>query len=282
MFDLSIDNKLRGCDVVKVKIGDVSGGQIRSRAIVIQQKTGRPAQFELLEPAAAFWSGSNAAAARSTNSYFQSRIDHGDHISSRQYARLVDEWVTGIGLQSDDYGTHSLAAIHHSLLKIRPVERSLLVAGILPGANLLRRRGKLPRGIECAYALLRVEIGPVRQAPVGDLAGVVATVGDLHAFAPNMHMADARLVLQDCDVLQRRSLYRNEIGEAARRQQANAVAMVDEPRGDGGGATQRLGRSEAQVADEDLQLQRVPFAIGRDREAAVSARHHRHAGSDGS
>jgi hypothetical protein len=52
MFDLSIDNKLRGCDVVKVKIGDVSGGQIRSRAIVIQQKTGRPAQFELLEPAA--------------------------------------------------------------------------------------------------------------------------------------------------------------------------------------------------------------------------------------
>ena len=52
MFGLAIDSKLRGCDVVKVKIGDlVSGGQIRSRAIVIQQKTGRPVQFELLEPA---------------------------------------------------------------------------------------------------------------------------------------------------------------------------------------------------------------------------------------
>ena len=52
MFGLAIDSKLRGCDVVKVKIGDlVSGGQIRSRAIVIQQKTGRPVQFELLEHA---------------------------------------------------------------------------------------------------------------------------------------------------------------------------------------------------------------------------------------
>src|SRR5580692_4207268 len=51
MFDLAIDSKLRGCDVVKVKIGElVSGGQIRSRAIVIQQKTGRSVQFELLEP----------------------------------------------------------------------------------------------------------------------------------------------------------------------------------------------------------------------------------------
>ena len=54
MFDLAIDSKLRGCDVVKIKIGDVvSGGRVRSRAIVIQQKTGRPVQFELLEPARA-------------------------------------------------------------------------------------------------------------------------------------------------------------------------------------------------------------------------------------
>ena len=52
IFDLAIDSKLRGCDVVKVKIGDlVSGGRVRSRAIVVQQKTGRPVQFELLEPA---------------------------------------------------------------------------------------------------------------------------------------------------------------------------------------------------------------------------------------
>jgi site-specific recombinase XerC len=52
MFDLAIGGKLRGCDVVKIKIGDlVSGGRVRSRAIVVQQKTGRPVQFELLETA---------------------------------------------------------------------------------------------------------------------------------------------------------------------------------------------------------------------------------------
>jgi site-specific recombinase XerC len=52
LFDLAIDSKLRGCDIVKIKIGDlVSGGRIRSRSIVIQQKTGRPVQFELLEAA---------------------------------------------------------------------------------------------------------------------------------------------------------------------------------------------------------------------------------------
>ena len=50
LLDLAIDSKLRGCDVVKVKIGDlVSGGRARSRAIVVQQKTGRPVQFELLD-----------------------------------------------------------------------------------------------------------------------------------------------------------------------------------------------------------------------------------------
>ena len=52
LFDLAIDSKLRGCDLVKIRIGDlVSGGRIRQRAIITQKKTGRPVQFELLEPA---------------------------------------------------------------------------------------------------------------------------------------------------------------------------------------------------------------------------------------
>ena len=52
MFDLAIDSKLRGCDVVRIRIGDlISGGRVRARAIVVQRKTGRPVQFELLEPA---------------------------------------------------------------------------------------------------------------------------------------------------------------------------------------------------------------------------------------
>lgn len=54
LFDLAIDSKLRGCDLVQIKIGDLaSGGQIRTRAIVMQQKTGRPVQFELLPDARA-------------------------------------------------------------------------------------------------------------------------------------------------------------------------------------------------------------------------------------
>src|SRR5690606_40585710 len=48
LFDLAIDSKLRGCDLVKLKIGDlVAGSDIRNRALVIQQKTGRPVQFEI-------------------------------------------------------------------------------------------------------------------------------------------------------------------------------------------------------------------------------------------
>jgi integrase len=90
MFDLAIDSKLRGCDVVKIKIGElVSGGRVRSRAIVIQQKTGRPAQFELLESARGSilaWLERRGGAL--DDFVFPSRIDHADHISTRQYARL--------------------------------------------------------------------------------------------------------------------------------------------------------------------------------------------------
>jgi integrase len=103
MFDLAIDSKLRGCDVVKVKIGDlVSGSRVRSRAIVIQQKTGRPVQFELLEPTRGSMLAWLERRRGTLNEFvFPSRIDHADHISTRQYARLVDEWVTGIGLRPD-------------------------------------------------------------------------------------------------------------------------------------------------------------------------------------
>ena len=110
MFDLAIDSKLRGCDVVKVRIGElVNGGQIRSRAIVIQQKTGRPVQFELLESArGSILAWLERRGGTIDEFAFPSRVDHTDHISTRQYARLVDEWVTGIGLRAEDYGTHSL------------------------------------------------------------------------------------------------------------------------------------------------------------------------------
>jgi len=118
LFDLAIDSKLRGCDIVKIKIGElVSGSQIRTRAIVVQQKTGRPVQFELMDDARASllaWLDRRGGA---IDEYaFPSRIDHADHLSTRQYARLVDEWVTGIGLRPEEYGTHSLRRTKASII----------------------------------------------------------------------------------------------------------------------------------------------------------------------
>uniref|UniRef100_UPI000834DB1B tyrosine-type recombinase/integrase n=1 Tax=Erythrobacter sp. CCH5-A1 TaxID=1768792 RepID=UPI000834DB1B len=97
LFDLAIDSKLRGCDLVRMKIGDiVNGGQIRTRAIVMQQKTSRPVQFEILPDARASllaWLGRRGG---TVDDYvFPSRVDRNRHLSTRQYARLVDEWVTG-------------------------------------------------------------------------------------------------------------------------------------------------------------------------------------------
>jgi hypothetical protein len=109
LFDLAIDSKLRGCDLVQMKIGDlVSGGQIRTRAIVMQQKTGRPVQFELLPDARASLLTWLERRGGTVDDYvFPSRVDHNGHLSTRQYARLVDEWVTGVGLMRSDYGrTH--------------------------------------------------------------------------------------------------------------------------------------------------------------------------------
>ena len=110
MFNLAIDSKLRGCDVVKIRIGElVSGGRVRTRATVTQQKTGRPVQFELLEAARASLQAWLEYRGGTIEDYaFPSRLDHARHIGTRQYARLVDEWVTAIGLRREDYGTHPL------------------------------------------------------------------------------------------------------------------------------------------------------------------------------
>ncbi len=118
LFDLAIDSKLRGCDLVRMKIGDiVSGGQIRTRAIVMQQKTSRPVQFELLPDARASLLAWLERRGGTVDDYvFPSRIDHNRHLSARHYARLVDEWVSGVGLTRSEYGTHSLQRTKASII----------------------------------------------------------------------------------------------------------------------------------------------------------------------
>jgi integrase len=94
LFDLAIDSKLRGCDIVKMNIGDiVAGGALRTRATVIQQKTGRPVQFELMTEARNtlhIWLTRRGGAL--DDFIFPSRMNYMGHLSTRQYARLVDEW----------------------------------------------------------------------------------------------------------------------------------------------------------------------------------------------
>lgn len=100
LFDLAIDSKLRGCDLVKLKIGDVvSAGQVRNRATVMQQKTSRPVQFEIMTEARKSLEAWLQRRHGTVQDFvFPSRIDYMGHLSTRQYARLVDEWVTTIGL----------------------------------------------------------------------------------------------------------------------------------------------------------------------------------------
>jgi len=100
LFACAIDAKLRGCDLVKLRVSDVApGGSVRERATIIQQKTGRPVPFEITE---ATRSALNSWLARRGDRHddwlFPSRSRPGDHISTRQYARLVNRWIGMIDL----------------------------------------------------------------------------------------------------------------------------------------------------------------------------------------
>ena len=118
LFNLAIDSKLRGCDLVKIRISDVfNAGVVASRAMVVQQKTGLPVQFEITantRDAIADWI-SNLGSITS-DFLFPSRVAASPHITTRQYARIVDGWVKDIGLDSSAYGTHSLRRTKPTLI----------------------------------------------------------------------------------------------------------------------------------------------------------------------
>jgi integrase len=93
LFNLGIDSKLRACDLVKLRVRDVShGGRVSARAIIMQQKTQRPVQFEITETtrdAIAAWI---SAALKSEDFLFPSRVHASPHLSTRQYAQILDSW----------------------------------------------------------------------------------------------------------------------------------------------------------------------------------------------
>ena len=118
LFNCALDAKLRGCDPVKLRVSNVApGGIMRDRATVIQQKTGRPVPFEITDASRDALSAWLALRGKRANDWlFPSRSRPGDHLTTRQYARLVGEWVAMIELEPRAYGTHSLRRTKVALL----------------------------------------------------------------------------------------------------------------------------------------------------------------------
>ncbi len=118
LFNLAIDSKLRGCDLVALRVLDVAHGtQIAPRAIILQRKTQSPVQFEITEPTRDSLAAWIAKAHLKPEQYlFPSRIHASPHISTRQYARTVDKWVALIGLDPSAYGTHTMRRTKATLI----------------------------------------------------------------------------------------------------------------------------------------------------------------------
>ena len=110
LFNLAIDSKLRGCDLVKLRVRDVmQGSRMLTRTMVMQQKTQRPVQFEITEQTRDTVSAWIAQAQlKPDQCLFPSRVHASDHISTRQYERLLKRWVVSIGLDPAAYGTHTM------------------------------------------------------------------------------------------------------------------------------------------------------------------------------
>lgn len=118
LFNLAIDSKLRGCDLVRLRVSDVCvGGRVQDRATVVQRKTSRPVKFEITEQTrAAIREWLDGTASRRNQYLFPSRLHGRPHISTRQYARIVHRWVERAGLDGAAYGTHSMRRTKAALI----------------------------------------------------------------------------------------------------------------------------------------------------------------------
>jgi integrase len=118
MFNLAIGSKLRGCDVVALKVEDVApNGYAVERATVRQKKTGQPVRFELTEHTRQALDEYIRATGKKADEYlFPSRRNGDRCITTRHYARLVSDWIASIGLDASRFGTHSLRRTKATLI----------------------------------------------------------------------------------------------------------------------------------------------------------------------
>jgi integrase len=117
MFNLAIDSKLRGCDVVALRADDIApSGYSVDRATVRQKKTGRPVRFELTEATRQAVDDYLRATPKKPGDFLFPGRRPGCSMTTRQYARLVAEWIGGIGLDPHLFGTHSLRRTKATLI----------------------------------------------------------------------------------------------------------------------------------------------------------------------
>ncbi|MGB5281990.1 MAG: tyrosine-type recombinase/integrase [Arenicellales bacterium] len=118
LFNMAIDSKLRGCNLVRLRVSDVTqGGKASSRAMVMQKKTGMPVKFEITEHtrnAVEKWI--RVANLHLDQHLFPSRFHQVAHLSTRQYAGIVKFWVSLIDLDPAAYGRHSLRRTKPTLI----------------------------------------------------------------------------------------------------------------------------------------------------------------------
>lgn len=152
MFNLAIDSKLRGCDLVSLRVSDVAhADHVLHRATIVQRKTGLPVRFELTGPtrqAVEAWIAD--ASLQADQFLFTSRLKASPHLSTRQYARIVKGWAALIRLDPDAYGTHSLRRTKATLIYRRT--KNLRAVQLLLGHRALESTVKY-LGIEVEDAL---------------------------------------------------------------------------------------------------------------------------------
>ena len=117
LFNFAIDSKLRGCDVVAVKMDDVApNGYAIDRASVRQKKTGRPVRFEMTESTRQAIDDYIELAGKKPGEFLFTGRRQGQCMTTRQYARLLSGWLTSVGLDPHLYGTHSLRRTKATLI----------------------------------------------------------------------------------------------------------------------------------------------------------------------
>jgi integrase len=117
LFNLAIDSKLRGCDLVALRVDDVArNGNAIERTSVRQRKTGRPVRFEPTEQTRQAIDDYLTSTGKKPGEYLFDGRWPGESMSTRQYARLLADWLVGIGLDPHVYGTHSLRRTKATLI----------------------------------------------------------------------------------------------------------------------------------------------------------------------